>query len=94
MKREQSEWLLRVEGVVQGVGFRSMVAKRAEEYRIKGYVENRLDGSVEICAQGDEMDLEAFVRAVRTRPGLGSIERLQIDRRSLQKAMDSFEIRM
>lgn len=94
MRRGLSEWLIHIKGVVQGVGFRAAVQMYAEQHHVTGYVENRLDGSVEICAQGDELSLENFLQAVRARPGLGSIEGVQIDRRSLEKPFTSFKIRM
>ncbi len=41
-------------GMVQGVGFRAHVRKRALELGIKGYVKNCDDGSVEAIFEGDD----------------------------------------
>jgi acylphosphatase len=44
--------LLRVEGRVQGVGYREACVERARALGLTGYVRNRRDGSVEVLLQG------------------------------------------
>ena len=44
--------LVRVRGVVQGVGFRDSCMRRARAQGITGWVRNRRDGSVEALLQG------------------------------------------
>ena len=50
-----------VYGKVQGVGFRYHTSKKADEYNINGFVRNKPDGSVYIEAEGEEIDLLAFI---------------------------------
>jgi len=49
-------------GIVQGVGFRYFVRSCALKNNIKGLVRNLQDGSVEIFAEGEEVDLSNFYR--------------------------------
>ena len=49
-------------GKVQKVGFRSTAKKLAELYGVKGYVQNRSDGSVFLLAQAEEQILERFLK--------------------------------
>ncbi|MGF1664412.1 MAG: carbamoyltransferase HypF [Kineosporiaceae bacterium] len=56
--------LVRVRGVVQGVGFRPFVATLAGELRLAGTVRNDPDG-VLADVQGDAAAVEAFCRRVR-----------------------------
>jgi len=49
--------LYRVRGRVQGVGFRYFVEQAAKALRIKGWVRNDDDGSVEVYAVGTEAQL-------------------------------------
>ena len=44
--------LVRVRGIVQGVGFRDGCMRRARALGIAGWVRNRRDGSVEALLQG------------------------------------------
>ncbi len=48
-------------GHVQGVGFRPFVYRLANEYRLTGYVQNRL-GEVDIVACGKPESLRKFHR--------------------------------
>ncbi|MBI3872894.1 MAG: acylphosphatase [candidate division Zixibacteria bacterium] len=66
-----------VTGVVQGVGYRYSVARRAKECQITGWVKNRSDGSVEIEAVGARGMLEEFLRYVRVGPPASHIAGLQ-----------------
>ncbi|MCX7818670.1 MAG: acylphosphatase [Kiritimatiellae bacterium] len=59
---------LRVQGRVQGVGFRYSTIEVARRFRVTGYVMNLPDGSVEIVAEGEPAELTAFLDAVRRMP--------------------------
>ena len=59
--RPKSCFLLRVHGIVQGVGYRSFVASIAKRHGILGYVKNLEDGSVEVKAFGTDADLKMFI---------------------------------
>jgi len=48
-------------GRVQGVGFRYTAAGLARDCRVRGYVRNRSDGSVELVAQGAQADVERLL---------------------------------
>lgn len=54
-----------VSGRVQGVGFRYSVQQKAIEFKLTGWVQNRLDGTVEIEVQGDEDIVERFIAQVQ-----------------------------
>lgn len=52
-------------GRVQGVGFRYTVRTVAAGFEIAGTVRNLADGRVELVAEGDKKELEAFREAIR-----------------------------
>lgn len=62
-----------VEGSVQGVGFRYFVKQQADTLNLTGWVRNRMDGKVEILAQGDESKLQQLVSAVHIGPSMGYV---------------------
>jgi len=63
-----------VSGRVQGVGFRWFVRRRADELGLCGRVRNRMDGCVEVEAEGARAALEAFVAEVGRGPTAARIE--------------------
>lgn len=52
-------------GRVQGVGFRYTVKSLAAGFEASGLVRNLPDGRVEFVAEGDRVELEAFLQAIR-----------------------------
>lgn len=48
-------------GRVQGVGFRAIAKRFADQLQIKGYARNLPDGTVAICAQGSRKDLDLLL---------------------------------
>jgi acylphosphatase len=59
-------------GHVQGVGFRYTARWLARGFEVTGLVRNLLDGRVELVAEGERAELEAFQQAIRD-SGLGSV---------------------
>ncbi|MDQ2857760.1 MAG: carbamoyltransferase HypF [Candidatus Eremiobacteraeota bacterium] len=59
----RSARLIRVRGVVQGVGFRPFAYRLAQRFGVTGWVENGNDG-VAIHVEGDEAALDAYERAL------------------------------
>jgi acylphosphatase len=56
----------RFEGRVQGVGFRYTAVHIAQNFAVAGYVRNEPDGSVTVVAEGAEVVLVDFVRALKS----------------------------
>lgn len=50
---------------MQGVGFRYTVKTVATGFEVAGTVRNLPDGSVELVAEGEKAELEAFRQAIR-----------------------------
>lgn len=61
-------------GHVQGVGFRYTVRSVATGFEAAGVVRNLPDGRVELIAEGERSELEAFGEAIRE-SGLNSLIR-------------------
>ena len=54
---------IRIEGEVQGCGFRDFAVREANARKLKGWVRNRADGSLEAVASGPTKQVEAFIAA-------------------------------
>ena len=59
---------VRVEGFVQGVGFRDFLVMAAQMRKLDGWVRNCADGSVEALVSGPTKAVEAFVGAATQGP--------------------------
>ena len=53
-------------GRVQGVGFRYTVRQLAHGFDVVGFVRNLDDGRVEMIAEGDEDELNRFLKQIGT----------------------------
>ncbi|MEM2514743.1 MAG: carbamoyltransferase HypF, partial [Candidatus Bathyarchaeia archaeon] len=63
-----------VSGIVQGVGFRPFIYRIAVKNHLRGYVRNRGDSCVEIIIDGENQNIENFLRdLVERRPPLARI---------------------
>ena len=69
--------IIKVYGRVQGVGFRFYTQKKANELEITGYVKNRPDGSVYIEAEGEEDELELFIRWCEVGPSWAHVSKIE-----------------
>ena len=72
----KEQMLVIVQGLVQGVGFRATTKKLADRLQIQGYVKNKSDGSVEICAQGTESQLKELITSLNHFFGEKHIEKM------------------
>ena len=68
---------IKIEGVVQGVGFRPFVYREAVKFGIRGYVRN-VSGAVEIYAAGKNFN--AFIQSVRiNKPANSNIYNISVE---------------
>jgi acylphosphatase len=67
---------LRIEGRVQGVGYRFWLSREARRNGLSGWVRNRGDGSVEALLKGDDASVDAVIAACRRGPRMAMVERI------------------
>lgn len=53
---------VRIHGRVQGVGYRAWTASHAQKRGLKGWVRNRIDGTVEALFKGDETMVREMIQ--------------------------------
>jgi acylphosphatase len=69
--------LLRIEGRVQGVGFRDWMVREAQRLGLHGWVRNRPDRSVQALVAGEEGAVGALLIACRRGPMLARVDRIE-----------------
>ena len=65
-------------GRVQGVFFRSYLAKNARELGLVGYVRNLPSGAVEVMAEGEWEHVNKLVERLKVGPPTAIVERVKI----------------
>jgi acylphosphatase len=83
---------VRVHGRVQGVFFRNWTADKALSLGVRGWVRNRLDGSVELMAYGEDDAVEALIAACRTGPPAARVERIEVENADGRDPESGFEV--
>jgi len=83
---------IKIEGRVQGVGFRFFTQDKAREYGIKGYVKNLYDGTVEVLAEGSEDKLNGFINDLKSGPSMAHVQNTNIRWLEPENRYESFTI--
>jgi acylphosphatase len=69
---------LRIEGRVQGVGYRMFVERAAKALSLDGWVRNRRDGGVEAVVSGDGDAIEEFIARCKDGPSAARVDRVEV----------------
>ncbi|MEE2987250.1 MAG: acylphosphatase [Nitrospinota bacterium] len=80
-----------VHGRVQGVFFRASTQERGRDLGLCGWVRNRVDGTVEIHAEGEKQSLDRFAQWCRQGPPAARVEQLET-KTVPPEGMSSFKI--
>ena len=83
---------LRIEGRVQGVFFRASTVEEAAQLRLKGWVKNSPDGSVEVLAEGRQGNIDAFVQWCHQGPPGAHVRGVTVRREDYRGEFQDFRI--
>lgn len=83
----------KVEGHVQGVGFRYFVVEKAHSLQLTGWVRNLLDGAVEVVAEGKTADLEELLLFLSVGPSGSHVINVTSEWLPAQNTFTLFSIR-
>tara|TARA_B100000029_G_scaffold404209_1_gene404197 strand:+ start:78 stop:347 length:270 start_codon:yes stop_codon:yes gene_type:complete len=82
-----------VYGQVQGVGYRNWIKKSAEKIKVKGWVRNSSDGSVELFIQADLDALNQLLSLCWEGPELAEVDDVLTQESSVDMDIKEFAIR-
>jgi acylphosphatase len=82
----------RIDGMVQGVGFRYSTLHQARRLELAGYVRNLWDGSVEVVAEGRLENLQQLERWLRRGPAGAVVRRVDSRYAAFQGLYRSFTV--
>jgi len=73
-------------GRVQGVNFRNIVKNFCEKNEIRGFVENKVDGSVYIKATAEQEKIKVLKEWIESSPGISAIKKVDLKSRITKKS--------
>ena len=84
---------IKVSGIVQGVGFRPFIYRKAVNNRLTGFVRNRGDAGVKIVVEGKQSDIKEFLQDLKTKkPALAQIYSTQVNYQTQEEDFSDFQI--
>jgi acylphosphatase len=81
-----------VTGLVQGVGFRWFVQKRATELSLSGFVKNLDDGNVYAEAEGEQDLIEALIEKIKKGPSFSRVKDVNVTWKDPENSLSDFSI--
>ncbi len=82
-----------ISGRVQGVGYRYSAHNYAQDLDLVGWVKNRIDGKVEMIAEGDKIILEQLLTWLKQGPRFADVTNIEVTQQSATGEFTDFNIR-
>ncbi|MBT1161137.1 acylphosphatase [Bifidobacterium sp. SO1] len=82
-----------VTGLVQGVGFRYYTVEQARRIGVSGWVRNRLDGSVEVEAQGEPSEIAQMISWLKVGPDWARVAHVAVTEIPIESERGAFRVR-
>ncbi|HOV91708.1 MAG TPA: acylphosphatase [Candidatus Kapabacteria bacterium] len=82
-----------ITGYVQGVGFRYFVYQNAKRLNLRGYVENLMNGNVQVVVEGSRDAIEQMHKILQQGPSRSYVQSVEFTYLDYNHDFDGFEIR-
>ena len=82
-----------VRGLVQGVGYRYFVIRKASSLVLNGWVRNLYNGDVEIEVEGERGLIEELIKELKSGPPMSSVQDLKITWLDFENKYSNFDVR-
>lgn len=83
----------KVQGLVQGVGYRWFVQQKAHALNLKGYVKNCDDGSVFVDVEGENESISKLSAFLKVGPSHSMVQQIYVTEREKIYGYKGFDIR-
>ena len=91
--KAQNRVHLIIHGDVQGVFFRDFVNKTATALKLKGWVRNTSEKTVEVVAEGEKENLKELIEKCKKGPPFADVENISIEWAEATEEFSDFKIR-
>ena len=83
---------VRIEGLVQGVGYRAWTQRVATDLKLTGWVRNLIDGDVEAVFQGENESVAEMISRCGRGPEGAVVKQVEILGEDVVGTFDGFEV--
>jgi acylphosphatase len=81
-----------VNGLVQGVGFRYYIQRKANDLGLGGYVKNLYTGELLTIAEGEKSMIEELIKLIKTGPSHAHVKNCRVEWFKSKDEFKTFEI--
>lgn len=91
MAKEQR--LIRIQGKVQGVGYRFFATRVARRLGLKGSIQNLRDGTVEAVVEGEKSAIDEWIEELREGPRYAEVVTIEQESRDFTGKLPDFDVK-
>ena len=88
----KTQYIIIINGEVQGVGFRFWLKQKARDLNLYGFVRNMDNGDVYTLVQGEKENLDDYLDLCADGPELANVKKVKHTENETDEDIDSFEI--
>jgi acylphosphatase len=85
--------LIRIQGKVQGVGYRFFATRVARRLGLKGWIENLRDSNVEAVIEGEAEKIDEWIEEIREGPRYAEVTKIDQERREFTGKLGDFDVK-
>lgn len=84
---------LRIHGKVQGVGFRFFATRVARRLKLKGWIQNMRDSSVEALVEGEKKDIDRWLEELKEGPRYAEVTHIDQEVKDFTGKLPDFDVK-
>ena len=85
--------LIRIHGMVQGVGYRFFATRVARRLGLKGYIQNNRDGSVEAAVEGEKDAIDEWLEELKEGPRYAEVTKIDQESKEFTGRLPDFDVK-
>ena len=85
--------LIRINGKVQGVGYRFFATRVARRLGLKGYITNERDGTVVAAVEGEKSAIDEWVEELKEGPRYAEVTRIDQETKDFTGKLGDFDVK-
>jgi acylphosphatase len=85
--------VLRINGKVQGVGYRFFATRVARRMGLKGWIQNQRDGTVEAAVEGEKKAIDDWIEELKEGPRYAEVTSIDQETKEFTGRLGDFDVK-